>query len=91
MSSHNPGRMNNLHFVGWTFTLRQQKESIQPFLKILQMKVLTDSLTKSITVFKFPRRQERSVQVDELVHSLYRDFPEQALVGGASGYVNGSE
>lgn len=80
-----------LHFVGLTFALLQQEEPIQRSSKILEMEPFADSLTKPIAVFKFPRRQEHSVQIDELMQSLRRNLPKQTLIRRASGYINSAE
>jgi len=80
----------NLHFGSATFILKRDEEAIVRFMGVLQVKILADTPSKPITVFKPPRGREGTVQTENLKHSFFREFPQYPLVSRAASYVDSS-
>jgi hypothetical protein len=82
--------MENLHVCTRALILHYQKKAVVGFFGIAQIESSADSLPKPITVLKFASgpQQERIFKVDELNHSLLRNFPEYTLVRRPSGYID---
>jgi IS1 family transposase len=80
--------MEYLHIYSRAFVFHRKPESGVGFLRVVQVKTLAYTPTKSVAVFKPSRREKRSVQVKELNHPLLREFPQDSLVSRTTSDVD---
>lgn len=80
--------MENLHVYSSAFIFHRKPESCIRFFRIAQMEGLAYTLAKAVAVFKFAGWPKGSIQVNELSHPFFGEFPQHSLVGRATGNVD---